>query len=49
MLKPVVLNRMRPITNPNAAHHAEHHKKITFSFTIHFSFYINKNIYKYKL
>ncbi len=31
--------------NPNAAHHAEHNKKITFSFTIHFSFYINKKIY----
>ncbi len=36
--KPVVLNP-RPVTNPNAAHHAEHKKKIiTFSFTINFVF-----------
>ncbi len=26
---------LRPVTNPNAAHHAEHNKKITFRFTIH--------------
>ncbi len=38
--KPVVLSP-RPVTNPNTPHHAEQNKKITFSFTIHFSFYIN--------
>ncbi len=47
---PVVLN-LRPITNPNAAHPAEHNKKITFNFTIHFSFLHElKNVLnKYKL
>uniref|UniRef100_A0A671PS88 Uncharacterized protein n=1 Tax=Sinocyclocheilus anshuiensis TaxID=1608454 RepID=A0A671PS88_9TELE len=41
----VVLNPW-PVTNSNAAHHAEHNKKKkTFSFTIHFSFYINLKMY----
>ncbi len=49
LLRAVVLN----LTNPNVAHHAEcyslcaeHNKKITFSFTIHIRFYINKKITK---
>ncbi len=37
--------RMWPVTDPSAAHQAEHNLKITFSLTIHFSFYFNLKSY----